>query len=142
MEGNLHSGDKKKASLERRSDGLSNVMYTPDIEVQITFLSPEEGGRRTAAQTGYRPQFYYDGEDWDSIHTYPNNELVHPSQSVRAFLTFLSPEYHVGKLWPGKTFQCREGQRVVANGVVLKIVELERSAARPHQPPDSPEGIR
>jgi len=85
MEGNLHSGDKKKASLERRSDGLSNVMYTPDVEVQITFLSPEEGGRRTAAQTGYRPQFYYDGEDWDAIHTYPNNELVHPSQSVRAF---------------------------------------------------------
>ena len=117
-------------------------MYTPDIEVQITFLSTEEGGRRTPARTGYRPQFYYDGKDWDAIHTYPDNELVHPGQSVRAFLTFLSPEYHVGKLWPGKIFQCREGQRVVANGVVLKIVELEKSAAKLHEPPDSPKGIR
>jgi translation elongation factor EF-Tu-like GTPase len=106
--------------------------YRSDIEVQLTFVTTEQGGRRTPARSGYRPQFHYGGMDWDAVHTYPDTELVHPGQTVRAFLTFLSPEQHVGKLWPGMTFQCREGQRVIANGVVVKILELQHGS-NPHQ---------
>lgn len=105
--------------------------YSPDLEVQITFLKTEEGGRRTPARNGYRPQFYYDGTDWDAVHTYPDKELVYPGETVRAYLSFLTPENHIGKLYPGMTFQCREGQRVIANGVVLKILELESPAKHP-----------
>ncbi len=108
--------------------------YPPDIEVELTFLPPEQGGRRTPARSGYRPQFHYSGSDWDAVHTYPDAELVYPGQTVRAFLSLLSPEQHVGKLSPGMTFQCREGQRVIANGVVLKILELENSAAKRREP--------
>jgi translation elongation factor EF-Tu-like GTPase len=105
--------------------------YRPDIEAQITFLATEQGGRKSGAFSGYRPQFAYDGMDWDAVHTYPDNEVVYPGQTVRVILSFLSPEQHVGKLWPGKTFQCREGQKVVANGVVLKILELEKPIDTP-----------
>jgi translation elongation factor EF-Tu-like GTPase len=64
--------------------------------------------------------------DWDAIHTYPDNEFVYPGQTARVILSFLNPREHVGKLWPGKTFQCREGQRVVANGIVLRILDLDK----------------
>ena len=100
--------------------------YRPDIEAQLTFLTTEQGGRKSAASSGYRPQFAYDGMDWDAVHTYPDNESVHPGQTVRVILSFLNPQEHVGKLWPGKIFQCREGQRVVAHGVVIRILELDK----------------
>src|SRR6266496_4891449 len=96
-----------------------------DIEVEITYLTTEEGGRRKPAFPEYRPQFFYDGRDWDAVHTYPDVELVMPGQTVRAYLSFLSPECHVGRLSPGKEFLIREGQRTVGKGHVTKILNLE-----------------
>ncbi|HET6262594.1 MAG TPA: elongation factor Tu [Chloroflexia bacterium] len=101
-----------------------------DIEVEITWLTGKQGGRVKPIFTGYRPQFYYDGRDWDAIHTYPDVELVIPGDTVRAYLSFLSPECHVGRLFPGKEFLIREGAHVVAEGRVTKIMELEASAER------------
>jgi translation elongation factor EF-Tu-like GTPase len=101
-----------------------------DVEAEITYLTPEEGGRSKPGFTGYRPQFRYDGHDWDAIHTYPDVELVMPGQTARAYLSFLSPQCHVGRLFPGKEFEIREGARVVARGRVTKIMELEVSAKR------------
>jgi translation elongation factor EF-Tu-like GTPase len=99
-----------------------------DVEVEITFLTTEEGGRKGPAFSNYRPQFYYDGHDWDAVHTYPSVEAVYPGQTVIAHLCFLSPQYHVGKLYPGKEFLLREGQRIVGHGKVTKILDLEKSA--------------
>jgi elongation factor Tu len=101
-----------------------------DIEAEITYLTTEEGGRRKPAFTGYRPQFYYDGRDWDAIHTYPDVELVMPGQTARAYLSFLSPECHIGRLHTGKEFLIREGQRVIARGRVTKVIDLAASAER------------
>jgi translation elongation factor EF-Tu-like GTPase len=101
-----------------------------DIEVEMTFLTTEEGGRRKSAFAGYRPQFFYDGHDWDARYHFLDVESVMPGQTVRAFVSFLSPECHVGRLFPGKDFLLREGQRVVARGRVMNIIELEASARR------------
>ena len=109
--------------------GMQRADYSKDIEAEITFLTIEEGGRKTPAFSGYRPQFYYDGQDWDAIQNYVGAvEPVYPGQTVTALLSFLSPQYHVGKLYPGKEFLIREGQRVVGRGKVTKILDLERSA--------------
>src|SRR5262245_41864393 len=101
-----------------------------DIEVELRFLSPSEGGRKVPAFSGYRPQFYYDGHDWDAVHEYPDVTQVNPGDTVRAFLAFLSPQEHLHKLIPGKHFQCREGTRVIAEGRVVRILDLEDSARR------------
>lgn len=100
-----------------------------DIEVEITFLPTEHGGRRSPAFSGYRPQFYYGGHDWEAHHEYPDVVQVNPGETVRAFLTFLSPDKHVGKVMPGMPFLIREGQRVVGYGCVRQILDLEKSAA-------------
>ncbi len=108
---------------------MTGPLRSKDVEVEITFLTTEEGGRKGPAFSGYRPQFYYDGHDWDAVHTYIGEvEPVYPGQTVLAYLSFLSPQYHVGKLYSGKEFLLREDQRVIGRGRVTKIIDLEKSA--------------
>ena len=101
-----------------------------DIEAEIHFLSEAEGGRSTPAYSDYRPQFYYNGQDWDAPHEYPDVEKVNPGETVRAYLAFLSPQEHLGIIYVGMEFLVREGARTVGKGKVTKIIELEQSAAR------------
>jgi translation elongation factor EF-Tu-like GTPase len=102
----------------------------PDIEAQITYLTTQEGGKKNPAFTGYTPQFHYEGRDWDAVHRYPDVELVMPGQTARVYLTFVSPQCHIGRLHPGKEFLIREGPHTVAKGHVTKILNLEASAKR------------
>ncbi|WP_092050631.1 EF-Tu C-terminal domain-related protein [Planctomicrobium piriforme] len=104
--------------------------FPPDIEAELVFVPTEQGGRKTPVATGYRPQFHYDGSDWDASHEYPDKEWVAPGETVRAFLRFISPQAHIGRVFPGMEFQVREGARVVAQGRIIAILHLEESAAR------------
>ncbi len=101
-----------------------------DIEVEIEFLRKEQKGRENPAFSGYRPQFFYNGNDWDSVHEYIGTEKVAPGEKVNAYLAFLSPEEHEGKVYPSMPFLVREGNRVVGFGTVLKIIDLPNSSAR------------
>jgi hypothetical protein len=101
-----------------------------DVEVQIEFLPTEHGGRRSAAHSGYRPQLYYGGNDWDAQHEYPDVESVRPGDHVRAYLICISPQFHDGKLVPGKAVLFREGQRVIAFGTITRVIDLPVSAYR------------
>jgi len=100
-----------------------------DIEVVMTFLRTEEGGKTRPAFSGYRPQFHYQGEDWDAQHTYIGVEQVNPGDTVTAQLRFYRPQFHVGKIAVGMEFSIREGKRTVAKGRVTKILHLEENAA-------------
>jgi elongation factor Tu len=104
--------------------------FLPDIEAEITFVPTEQGGRSTPAFSGYRPQFYYDEQDWGAEQEYPDVESVLPGQTVRALLRFLNPDAHVGRVHPGLEFQLREGARVVAHGRVTRILHLAESVER------------
>lgn len=99
-----------------------------DIEGQVTFIPTESGGRKIPALSGYRPQFFYNGHDWDAIQEYPDVDKVNPGETARAFFTFLSPQEHFGKIFPGTIFLIREGARTVGYGIVTKILDLEISA--------------
>jgi translation elongation factor EF-Tu-like GTPase len=101
-----------------------------DIEAEITFLPASAGGRGAPVSSGYSPQSHYAGHDWDALHTYPDADQVHPGDTVRAWLTFFSPEEHFGKLHPGDPFLLREGRHVVAYGKVTRILDLPSSAHR------------
>ncbi|HEY4359371.1 MAG TPA: elongation factor Tu [Bryobacteraceae bacterium] len=103
---------------------------TYDIQAEITFLLTQAGGRQGPAFSGYRPQFFYDGEDWDAVQTYPDVPQVSPGETVRTLLSFMSPRFHLDKVLPGLMFLLREGQKTVAYGKVTKILNLEQSARR------------
>ena len=102
--------------------------YNADIEGEVTYIPTEAGGRKKPAFSGYRPQFYYDGHDWDAIQNYPDVEQVNPGDTVRVIFTFLSPNENFGKIAPGTLFLIREGTRTVGYGQVTQILDLEKSA--------------
>jgi translation elongation factor EF-Tu-like GTPase len=93
----------------------------PHIEAQVEFLTTQAGGRKGPAFSGYRPQFYYSGCDWDADQRYPDVEQGCPGDTVRALLTFLSPDAHWGNIDIGMPFLVREGTRTVAFGIVTKV---------------------
>lgn len=104
--------------------------YPPDIGAGIRFLTTEDGGRRTPARSGYRPQFHYDGQAWAAHQEYPDVEWVHPGENARTFLWFFSPDAHVGRIHVGMEFEVREGAQLVGRGRITKILTLADSAAR------------
>lgn len=96
----------------------------------MTFLPTEHGGRKGFALSGYRPQFYFECEDYDALLEFPDVPRVHPGETARAFLTLSHPELLVGRLSPGKPFLIREGQRVLGYGTVIRLIELEAYVKR------------
>ncbi len=107
-----------------------------DLEAEIRFLATEQGGRKRYVATGYRGQLHYDDHDWDAIYGFLNREKVEPGDTVVAAVWLLSPEHHVGKLHAGKSFEVREGRKVVALGVVTRLAALGRE----ERPPDAGHG--
>lgn len=99
-----------------------------DIEAEMTFLPTEHGGRKDPAFSDYRTQFYYAGRDWDARHEYPDVQQANPGDTVRAFLGFLSPDEHVGRVKPGMAFVIREGAKIIAYGSVTRLIDFETSA--------------
>ena len=105
--------------------------YPRDIEAHIAFLPTAKGGKTQPVTTGYFVQFFCDGQNWDAIHSYPDREWVNPGDNVTAYMAFLAPEHHRGKLYPGKTFAIREGFKTVATGMVTKVIELDTRNSAP-----------
>lgn len=101
-----------------------------DIEAEIYYLTAEEGGRKTPIFTGYRGQFYYNGNDWDAPQKFKDVEFVNPGGTVRACIGFVSPNKHHGQISVGMKFEVREGTRTVGKGTVTKILDLPNSAKR------------
>jgi translation elongation factor EF-Tu-like GTPase len=95
-----------------------------DAEAVVTYLRPEDGGRSRPISSNYRPQFHYDGRDWDAFDIYPDAESVAPGETARVFLSFLSPESHEGKLRVGTPFLLREGRTIVGYGAITKLLAL------------------
>jgi translation elongation factor EF-Tu-like GTPase len=102
--------------------------HNPDVEAQIAFLRTEEGGRQSYVLSGYRPQFFYDGEDHVAIQEFVDKEKVYPGETVTVRLHFLHPEVLYKRIRVGESFQIREGARVVAHGKITRILSLIENA--------------
>lgn len=102
-----------------------------DIEAEITFLTSAQGGRKSSAISGYRPNhdFGLDGMLNDASHEYINTQVVALGQTVMANMWFLVAQYQAGRLHPGFRFTVQEGSRVVGHGVITQVfnAELQRS---------------
>jgi translation elongation factor EF-Tu-like GTPase len=99
--------------------------FEPHAAVEISFLTTEEGGRTGPCRPGYSPPFFYDGAHWIAFYAFDTSEPIQPGETVRAFVCFLDPDAHRGRLFPGKEFELREGSHIVARGRVTKLLGLE-----------------
>ena len=108
------------------------IRLVPHLEVELQFLPSTAGGRRkpVLSTMPYRPQLFYRSLDWDGQCTFIDQDQVNPGDTVRAYITFLSPELHTGHIQVGMPFLLREGAQTVAFGRVLEILHLDASAQR------------
>ena len=101
---------------------MSDATHPPDCEAIVTFVSTEEGGRQGPARSGYRPHHQVrDDYLTTGIHEYIDGEWVHPGESVRAYITFITPEVYPQCLWLGRILSVGEGSRVVAKAEIVRI---------------------
>ncbi|MFN8575121.1 MAG: hypothetical protein U0132_23915 [Gemmatimonadaceae bacterium] len=112
-----------------------------DVEVEFEELDQAHGGRQHPLVTNSRPQFYYLGHDWDCRVEIITRLGTSSRIGVRAFLAFLSPVDHVGRLKPGTPFLFREGQRTIGFGTIASILELDASADHQRASPHAQRGI-
>lgn len=96
----------------------------PDIEVQVTLLSSEAGGRIGPVSSGYRPNhdFGIEGSTNDAVHEYPGVERLRPGECARALLWLAFPEAQHGRLYSGFEFTVQEGGRVVGKGKIIQVL--------------------
>jgi len=98
--------------------------HDPDIEAEISFLKTDEGGRKGYVVSGYRPQFFYHGEDHDAIQEFVDKERVYPGETVKVRLSLLHPELLCNHIRVDDLFEIREGLKTVGLGKITRILAV------------------
>ena len=96
------------------------------IIANITMKSEADGGRPCGFWTNYRPHLVPKGtEDYlgVSVTDVPESEAVLPGTTRRVSFELMYPSVDYGSLCVGASFEIREGQRVVGEGVVTETTE-------------------
>ena len=89
------------------------------INVQITMLKTDEGGRRSSVSSGYRPMFSMGNTTSHcSLELSREGDCIKPGEDKKAKLFILRPELF-SNLNPSAEFKLKEGERVVGFGIIL-----------------------
>lgn len=95
-----------------------------DFIATLTYNTTEQGGRKTAAKTGYRPQVKFDFDEMQTSgqQTFIERELVFPGDTVDAEIKILSADYFANRLTEKMQFEFREGPRIIGTGIIKYII--------------------
>ena len=98
----------------------------PDFIALLKYRTTEEGGRKTSAASGYRPQvkFAFSEKQTSGQQTFLDKDLVNPGETVSAEIKMVSPHFFEKSLIEGMTFEFREGSTIIGIGEVIKIINL------------------
>jgi translation elongation factor EF-Tu-like GTPase len=98
-----------------------------DLEVRVSYLSTDAGGRKTAVSSGIRPDhdFGLIGELHGAQHEYPEQDWVEPGTSAKALLWLIAPDVQKARFYPGLKFTVQEGPKVVGHGEVVAVLNKE-----------------
>lgn len=103
-----------------------------DFIAELQYLTTEQGGRKTPAKSGYRPQVKFDFTEMQTSgqQTFIDKELVSPGENIKAKIKILSPDYFAHSLSDGMEFEFREGETLIGTGKIEYIVneKLEKPA--------------
>jgi translation elongation factor EF-Tu-like GTPase len=96
----------------------------PDLIATLTYLTPEEGGRKTPAKSGYRPQFGIHDYSYQSSgeQVFTDRDKVSPGETIKAEITLLSPNLFEKKLSVGLAIEIKEGSKLTARGTIESII--------------------
>jgi hypothetical protein len=95
-----------------------------DFIATLTYKTTEQGGRKTAAKTGYRPQVKFDFDEMQTSgqQTFIDRELVFPGDTVEAEIKIHSVDHFANRLTEKMQFEFREGATVIGTGIIKRII--------------------
>jgi len=96
----------------------------PHFIAKPKYKTSEEGGRKTPANNGYRPQikFGFTDKQTSGSQIFLDKEKVNPGETVTAEITVLTPQLFENKLEVGMNFHFLEGSTIIGFGSVLDIL--------------------
>ncbi|MDE5833146.1 MAG: elongation factor Tu [Desulfovibrio sp.] len=112
----------KRDEVERGQVLAAPKTITPHkkFKAEVYVLSKDEGGRKTAFFSGYRPQFYFRTTDVTGVIELPEGvDMVMPGDNVSFNVELIAPI----AMEKGLRFAIREGGKTVGSGVVTEIIE-------------------
>lgn len=100
---------------------------TLDFTATLKYYTIEEGGRRTPAKSGYRPQVKFDFEEAQTSgqQVFVDKDIVYPGDTVNAEISMASPMIFKGRLSCGIAFEFLEGAKVIGTGQIIEIINPE-----------------
>jgi hypothetical protein len=108
-------------------------LNTVDFVAELKYRTTEQGGRKTPAHSGYRPQVKFDFAEMQTSgqQIFLDKEIVSPGDTVNAKIRILSVDYFANKLTEGMQFEFREGDKVIGTGLIKQIInERLKKASR------------
>lgn len=99
----------------------------PDFIARITYFTIDQGGRRTPAVSGSRPQTRFEGrhETTPAEQVFAEKDHILPGESAEAAITIINKDRFFKSLYAGQTFEFFEGDRIVGTGTILKLLNRE-----------------
>lgn len=104
-----------------------------DFIATLTYLTAEQGGRKTPAFSGYRPQVKFEFAEMQTSgqQTFIDRQIVYPGDTVEAEIKIISVDYFAGQLKEKMSFEFREGSTVIGTGQIKHILNDKlRQASR------------
>ena len=99
----------------------------PDFIATLKYSTSENGGRKTAAHSGYRPMIKF---PFSPMHTsgqqiFIGRDQVSPGESIDAEITLVSVPYFAGQLFEGLEFIFTEGSTIIGTGIIKTILNTQ-----------------
>jgi len=108
-----------------------NNQREPDVEALVTYLSTEDGGRKSAMYEGFSPNHLVRDDYLTSgRHEFLDKDVVYPGDTVRVNVWFITPGVYPNTLWVGREISVQEAGHVIGTAGITKIYNkvLEKSS--------------
>ncbi|NQY31300.1 MAG: hypothetical protein HRT69_17770 [Flavobacteriaceae bacterium] len=95
-----------------------------DFIAELKYKTTEKGGRRTPANSGYRPQLKFEFTEMQTSghQFFIGTDTVKPGETVLTQIMMNSTYFYENKLEVGTEFEFREGARIIGFGKITKIL--------------------
>jgi len=110
----------------------NDIFSKVDFIAELQYLTTAQGGRKTPACSGYRPQVKFDFTEMQTSgqQIFINRETVYPGDKAEAKIKIFSPDYFANSLTEGMNFEFREGATLIGTGKIKHIINDKLEKAR------------
>ena len=101
------------------------MLNTPHFIARLKYLTSKEGGRKTAAGSGYRPHIKFERSNYltSGQQIFIGRDHVNPGETIDAEIIIIATNIFKNYLYPGLKFHFAEGSRIIGTGEVIKVLD-------------------